>query len=141
MTALFILHFAVTWALVGLIWTIQAVHYPLLKDVGREGFVAYHTRHMKLITWVVGPLMLTEVGSAALLLHLGERAVLFGISLGAMVLIWCSTWFCQVPLHHRLARGYDAPTIRRLVLSNIWRSVAWTIRGLCLAALLLSRLN
>jgi hypothetical protein len=141
MMPLLVIHSAVTWALVGLIWTIQAVHYPLLRDVGREGFVAYHTRHMKLITRVVGPLMLAEVGSAAFLFHLGERGLLFGISLGAMVLIWCSTWFCQVPLHHRLARGYDAPTIRRLVLSNIWRSVAWTVRGLCVAALLLSRLN
>ena len=96
---------------------------------------------MARITWVVGPLMLAEVSSAALLLYLGERAVLFGISLGALALIWGSTWFCQVPLHHKLTRGYDAPTIRRLVLSNIWRSVGWTIRGLCLAALLVSRLN
>ena len=141
MMPLLVIHFAVTWALVGLIWTIQAVHYPLLKDVGHEGFIAYHDRHMARITWVVGPLMLAEVSSAALLLYLGERAVLFGISLGALALIWGSTWFCQVPLHHKLTRGYDAPTIRRLVLSNIWRSVGWTIRGLCLAALLVSRLN
>jgi hypothetical protein len=141
MMLLLVIHLAVTWALVGLIWTIQVVHYPLLKDVGQEGFIAYHHRHMALITFVVGPLIVAEVGSAALLLYFGERAVLFEISLGAMALIWCSTWFWQVPLHHKLARGYDAPTIRRLVLSNIWRSVGWTIRGLCLAALLLSRLN
>ena len=41
MMPLLVIHFAVTWALVGLIWTIQAVHYPLLKDVGHEGFIAY----------------------------------------------------------------------------------------------------
>ena len=141
MMPLLVIHFAVTWALVGLIWTIQAVHYPLLKEVGQEGFIAYHERHMARITWVVGPLMLAEVSSAALLLYLGERAVLFGISLGALALIWGSTWFYQVPLHQKLSQGYDAPTIERLVRTNIWRTVGWTIRGLCLAALLVSRLN
>lgn len=138
---LLVIHCAVTWALVGLIWTIQAVHYPLLKDVGQQGFIAYHARHMALITWVVGPLMLAEVSSAAWLLYLGERSVLFAGSLGALALIWGSTWLHQVPLHKKLTYGYDAPTILRLVLSNIWRTVAWTIRGVCLAALLLSRMN
>jgi exosortase/archaeosortase len=141
MMPLLVIHFAVTWALVGLIWTIQVVHYPLLREVGREGFIAYHERHRARITWVVGPLMLAEISSAALLLYLGERGVLFGISLVGLALIWGCTGFCQVPLHRKLARGYDAPTIRRLVLSNIWRSVGWTIRGLCLAALLVSRLK
>ena len=141
MMLLLVIHFAVTWALVGLIWTIQAVHYPLLKDVGQERFIAYHDRHMALITWVVGPLMLAEVSSAALLLYLGERSVLFGISLGALVLIWVSTGLCQMPLHQRLTQGYDAPTLQRLVRTNIWRTAGWTVRGLCLAALLLSRLN
>lgn len=141
MLPLLVIHFAITWALVGLIWTIQVVHYPLLKDVGRESFIAYHQRHMALITWVVGPLMIAEVSSAAWLLYLGERSLLFGISLGALALIWGSTWFCQVPLHHKLTQRYDASAIQRLVRTNIWRTVGWTIRGLCLAALLLSRLN
>jgi hypothetical protein len=141
MMPLLVIHFAVTWALVGLIWTIQAVHYPLLKDVGQEGFIVYHQRHMALISRVVGPLMLAEVSSAALLLYLGERSVLFGVSLGALVLIWVSTGLCQVPLHQKLTQGHDAPTIERLVRTNIWRTAAWTLRGICLAALLVSRLN
>lgn len=141
MMPLLVIHFAATWALVGLIWTIQVVHYPLLKDVGREGFVAYHERHLVLITWVVGPLMLAEVSSAAFLFYLGERSVLFGISLGALALIWGSTWFCQVPLYHKLTQGYDAPTIEHLVRANMWRMAGWTLRGFCLAALLVSRLD
>jgi hypothetical protein len=39
MTILLVIHLAVTWALLGLIWTIQVVHYPLFKDVGRDCFV------------------------------------------------------------------------------------------------------
>lgn len=67
---LLLLHVAITWALVGLIWTIQIVHYPLFEQVGEDSFVTYHARHMWLITWVAGPLMLAEVGIAALLLFL-----------------------------------------------------------------------
>jgi hypothetical protein len=141
MMLLLIIHCAVTWALVGLIWTIQIVHYPVFKDVGRESFIAYHQRHMTLITWVVGPLMLAEVSSAALLLYFGERSLHFGLSLGALALIWGTTWFCQVPLHHKLTQGYDTPTLQRLVRTNLWRTLGWTVRGLCLVALLLSRQN
>jgi len=141
MTTLLIIHFAVTWALVGLIWTIQAVHYPLFKDVGRENFIDYHERHMSLITWVVGPLMLVEAASAAGLLYLGERSVLFCVSLVMLAVVWVSTWLFSVPLHYKLTGGFDTLTIQRLVCTNLWRTLGWTIRGLCLGALLISRLN
>lgn len=141
MNTLLVVHLAITWALVGLIWTIQVVHYPLLKNVGHQGFVAYHDRHMTLITWVVGPLMLTEVGSAGLLLFLGERSWLFGISLGALALVWISTVFCQVPLHQKLVHGGDPATLDRLVRTNGWRTLGWTLRGLCLAMILIRQLS
>lgn len=137
MITLLVIHLAVTWALVGLIWTIQVVHYPLLKKVGQEEFIAYHDRHMSLIMWLVGPLMLAEVGSAGLLLFLGERSLLFGISLGALAVVWASTAFCQVPLHHQLTHGHDAATIDRLVRTNGWRTVCWTVRGLFLVGLVI----
>ena len=89
MITLFVIHLACSCALVGLIWTMQVVHYPLLKQVGPEEFVAYHARHMALITWLVGPLMLAELGSAAWLLFLGGTFVVlcrqprcFGLGLG-----------------------------------------------------------
>jgi hypothetical protein len=136
-----VIHLAITWSLVGLIWLVQVVHYPLLKIVGQESFVAYHERHMALITWVVAPLMLAEVGSAGLLLLLGERSWLFGISLGALALVWASTVLIQIPLHEKLTRGYDAATIDRLVSTNTWRTIGWTLRGLCLAMLIIQRLR
>lgn len=141
MMPLLIIHFAVTWSLVGLIWTIQVLHYPLFKEVGPDRFVIYHQRHMSLVTWVVGPLMLVELGTAAGLFYLGERSLLFSISLGALVLNWASTALVQVPLHQKLTGGHDARMIQQLVRSNGWRTAGWTVRGLCLAALLLTRIE
>jgi hypothetical protein len=136
---LLVIHAAITWALVGLIWTIQVVHYPLFKNVGHHEFIAYHERHMALITWVVGPLMVAEVGSAVLLFYFGERSAVFGLSVVALGLVWASTVFSQIPLHEKLTRGHDQATIDRLIRTNWWRTLAWTIRGLCLVALLIQK--
>ncbi|MBC8127351.1 MAG: hypothetical protein H8M99_09455 [Gloeobacteraceae cyanobacterium ES-bin-144] len=131
-----VIHAAATWCLVGLIWIIQIVHYPLLKNVGQSEFIAFHERHMALISCVVGPLMLVEISSAGSLLLLGERSFLFGISLAALALVWASTTLLQIPLHRKLTHGYNAVTIDRLVSTNRWRTLGWTIRGLCLALML-----
>ena len=96
---------------------------------------------MALITWVVGPLMLAEVGSAGLLILLGERSLLFGISLAALGLVWASTVLLQIPLHRKLTYGCNQATIDRLVWTNGWRTLGWTVRGLCLAMLLIPRLS
>lgn len=142
MNSLFVIHAATTWCLIGLIWIIQVVHYPLFKNVGETHFVAYHERHMKLITWVVGPLMFIEVCSAGMLLLLGERSWLLIASLVPLAFIWLATAFVQVPLHGKLARdGYHTATIDRLVSTNKWRTLAWTVRGLCVATLLTSRIR
>jgi hypothetical protein len=38
----------------------------------------------------------------------------------------------QVPLHQKLSSGFDAAVHRRLVATNWWRTVGWTLRGVCL---------
>jgi hypothetical protein len=136
MITLLLLHAITTWVLCGLIWTIQVVHYPLFGDVGPENFHSFHGRHMRLITWIVAPLMFLEMGSAGLLLFGGEHSWLFLLSLMALAVVWLSTVVSQVPMHDQLVRGYNAEVIRRLVLTNWWRTLAWTLRGLCLAAML-----
>lgn len=140
MSTLWMIHVAVTWALVGLIWTIQMVHYPLFKQVGEEQFSRYHNWHMARIVWLVGPLMLVEAGTAAVLLYCGEHSLLFLLSVAALAVIWGSTVWLQVPLHQRLVAGYEQRLIHRLVRSNWWRTLAWTVRGICLIALLVPRL-
>ena len=132
-----LLHTAVTWALVGLIWTVQLVIYPLYSQIGPDAFRSYHARYMVRIGFVVAPLMFAELGTAALLIYLGERSPWFLISLLLLALIWLSTWRVQIPLHIRLEHGFDSSTQEKLVRSNRWRTAAWSLRGLCLLALAL----
>ncbi len=138
MNTLLALHSAATWALVGLIWTIQLVHYPLFDQVGREAFRSYHQSHGRQITWIVAPLMFTELATAGGLIVLGFRNPWFLASLAPLVFNWVSTWRVQIPLHQQLGRGFDPKVHRRLVATNWWRTAAWTLRGACLLAMALA---
>ncbi len=132
-----LLHTAVTGALVGLIWTVQLVIYPMFSQIGTDAFRSYHARYMMRIGFVVAPLMFAELGTAALLIYLGERSLWFLMSLLLLALIWLSTWCLQIPLHLRLEYGFDGTTQEKLVRSNWLRTAAWSMRVLCLLALAL----
>ena len=137
---LLLLHFATTWYLVGLCWLVQRVQYPLMSAVGSDAFVAYEAGHVGRISPVVGPPMLLEVATGVLLLLSGNTAFrqpLFVASLFLLAAIWLSTFALQVPLHTQLGQGFDAQAHEALVRTNWIRTLAWSTRGLLLAALLL----
>ena len=136
MHALLVAHAALTLCLCGLIWTIQVVHYPLFARVGADRYAAYQAGHQSRITALVAPLMLAEVGTAALLVYRCPGTLTW---LGAALLavVWLSTGLLQVPLHSKLERGFDAVAHRRLVASNWVRTIAWSARGLVVVRLLL----
>ena len=48
------INLACTLYMVGLIWFVQVVHYPLMAKVGVQGYETYQQAHMRLTTWVVG---------------------------------------------------------------------------------------
>ena len=131
-----LLNFASTWAMVGLIWLIQIVHYPLFSRVGVEHFPKYSADHQRLITYVVLPLMCVELGTAFLLwgarpAGISNASVIAGILL--VIVIWGSTFAIQVPQHGKLLAGYDAEVCRQLVCGNWVRTIAWTVRGVIVA--------
>ena len=127
---------AATWAMVGLIWMVQLVHYPMLATYSALAPATAAEDHQRRISWVVAPLMAAE-GVTALVL-LAERpdtmptwsAWLAAALLGLALL---STVFVQVPLHAQLARGHDVGVAEKLVSTNWVRTIAWTLRGLLLA--------
>lgn len=126
-------HAAATLFMVGLIWFVQIVHYPLMGAIGDSEFSAYERRHMSLTTWVVAPPMLLEAATAVLLLWLRPTGlsswfVWAGIIL--LAVIWISTALLQVPCHETLSNGFAAEVHRRLVSTNWLRTVAWSLRGL-----------
>jgi hypothetical protein len=127
-----------TLAMVGVIWFVQIVHYPLFKRVGRDGFVEYERRHQQRTTIVVAPLMLLEAFTAALLVLWRPAGVAVWLPWAGAALVavmWGSTFFWQVPAHEKLAAGFDPNMHLRLVSSNWVRTAGWTLRGLIVCAM------
>jgi hypothetical protein len=139
-----IVHAAATWAMTGLIWFVQVVHYPLMGEVGEERWLEYERQHQRRTTWVVAPLMLVEVITAVGLIVLLDRdlawsapsMILAALGLVMLLAVWLSTFFLQVPRHARLERGFDGVVHRSLVRSNWVRTVLWSARAVVAGVLL-----
>jgi hypothetical protein len=129
---LLLIHAAATWFMVGIIWFVQIVHYPLFDHLAGEVAASYAYEHQRRTGWVVGPVMLIEMATAVLLGLFRPPGVGFPLIVAGLALIatvWISTFFVQIPIHAKLLEGYDGPLQRRLVVTNWIRTVAWTARG------------
>ena len=128
---------SVAW-MTGLIWLIQIVHYPLMRDVAPERFPSFHAAHSAGITPIVMGPMLLELGTAALLvadcpawLQPWEARAMLGLSLA----VFAATALLSVPAHGALSGGFDATAHARLVQTNWARTAAWSLHLLlCLPA-------
>ena len=131
------LHTLSTLSLLGLIWFVQLVHYPLFGMVDEVGFRSLAYEHQRRTTWIVAPLMLVEATTATLLVVKAPDGLWLSLSGWLLlVVIWAATAFVQVPLHRRLMNGRDSAAIRSLVRSNWIRTVAWSCRSILALALL-----
>ncbi len=130
--ALLLLNASATLVMVGLIWFVQVVHYPLFARVDEAGFPAYEQAHTDRTARVVVPPMLIELLTAAALVAspppvLGRAEAVVG--LGLVGAIWASTALLQVPLHGRLLRRFTRLDHARLVTTNWLRTGLWSARG------------
>ena len=121
-----------TLFMTGLIWFVQAVHYPLFGRVGAGDFGRFHAEHVRRTTRVVLVPMVLELAGAAWLVARPPAGVgrgLAGAGLAAAGLAWASTALVQVPLHGRLAAGFDSAAAAALVRTNAARVAAWTLHA------------
>ncbi len=129
---LFMVQLGSTLFMVGVIWFVQVVHYPLFAKIGTVEFPGYERAHTSRTKWVVATPMLLELGTASLLMLFrpaGVSSVQSGIGLALLGVIWLSTVFLQVPSHESLSQGFDSVVHKRLVSTNWLRVGAWSLRG------------
>ena len=129
---LLLIHAAATLYMAGLIWFVQLVHYPLMANVGQDGYSAYQQLHERKTTLAVAPAMFVELGCAVFLALRTPNAVdpwLAWTGFVLVVLLWLSTALLQVPCHKKLGQGFDAVVHRKLVTTNWLRTAMWSARG------------
>jgi hypothetical protein len=123
--ALLSFHLACTAAMMGVIWFVQLVHYPIFP-YARNEFPPFAEQHGRRTTWVVAPLMFGELGSGLWLwVQWGWAGKASLWILGA---IWLSTFAVQVPLHEKLRGGFEEKVWRKLLRSNWLRTFLWSLR-------------
>ena len=132
-------HVAATWFMVGMIWTIHLVHYPLFANVGPESYVAFQAEHVDrigallFVPWLTEGLTLLALMWFVVVARRRDIAAPVVIGAVAMAAVLAISGFWSAPAHGELADGFDAAVHDRLMAANLVRSVAWTVRGVCAA--------
>lgn len=128
--SILLVHLASTAAMFGVIWQVQLVTYPQFQAVESVSFAEFHRDYSQRITWIVGPLMILELGSAAFSVLALWRSrwkswALFALSL--VIAMWGITALVQVPQHEHLSFGFDSEVAQDLVFGNWLRVLGWTL--------------
>jgi hypothetical protein len=121
----------VTVLLVGMIWTVQVVHYDLFPLVGAESWDAYEHAHVDRIGKVLfGPWLVEGLCVLVLLLaHPKRLRVAAFISAFLMLFILVDTAAFSAPAHGVLLDRWDQQTYDELMIVNLVRAWLWTAKG------------
>ena len=133
-----VIQMATTWGMVGVIWIIQILQYPQMADVPSDGFARFERQHQRRVSIVLALFAPLEIASA-LWLFLDPGPIPRWLPLvGGLLLagIWIATALFYAPIHGRLTDAFDARLHRRLVDANWARTIAWTVRGILVAAMI-----
>jgi len=141
---LLVIHLAATLFMVGLIWTIHYVHYPLFAYVGESTYASFQAAHVErigkllFVPWLIEGITLIGVLALA---FLGTHKVLrvpAVINGAAMAVVLVISGFWSAPAHAKLADGFDTSIHDQLMTVNLIRTLAWTVCGICAIWMVLS---
>lgn len=133
-----LVHAGATLYMVGIIWFVQVVHYPLFSLIGEGQYSDYQKSHITRTGWIVFPGMIPELICAVwIVLYVEDVSrYLAYVGLILVVLLWGLTGVFSVPAHSRLTEGFDYSIWKKLVLTNWSRTIVWSVRG-CISLLML----
>ena len=132
MSLLLIAHAAATLDMVGAIWFVQLVHYPLLAALPASALPARAAETTRRTALLLGPVMGIELACALGLAWTPPAGIAPRAAWGGLLLLgaaWLSTGLIQFPIHKRLARGDGASEFGGLMRTNWLRVLLWTVRG------------
>ncbi|NBX92241.1 MAG: hypothetical protein EBQ85_03300 [Proteobacteria bacterium] len=119
------LQFALCALNFGAILFVQAVHYPLFRNVGAESFSHYHKLHVSRTSLLLGTTLFLEMVLNVYLMFLSPVNPRHFISFSLLLIGWLVTFFVSVPQHQQLEAGFQETAHKRLLFSNLLRVLAW----------------
>jgi hypothetical protein len=111
----------------GFIWLVQLSIYPNFAFINPNDFQAVHQRHSTLMGALVGPIMVGELILSFWLIY-GDKSLISISNLLIVLGIWGLTFLVSVPLHNKLSSGFDILTIQKLINTNWFRTILWSLK-------------
>jgi len=111
-------------------WYVQLVQYPMFHLIPAEHWEKFHRDHATRTGLIVVPAMAIELLSAAMLVAntgKGLPVALAWIALASALFAIGWTFGVSSLLHQTLSKGYEEKTVKKLILTNVPRAIAWTI--------------
>lgn len=130
--------------MVGLIWTIHYVHYPLFAYVGESTYVSFQAEHVArigrllFVPWLTEGITLLGILALAFLGGRKDWRVPAVINGAAMAVVLVISGFWSAPAHAKLADGFDKSVHDQLMTVNLIRTLAWSVCGVCAVWIVLS---
>ena len=137
-------NFVATCLMTGVIWFVQLVHYPLLAQVPVDRAVETAVEHQRRTGQVLAiPMAVEGFTTLGLLISRPESVQIFWPWFGAVLLAVAlgSTVIVSVPLHAKMATNPTADVGQRLVVTNWPRTIAWSLRAVVCAVMILQVLQ
>ncbi len=109
-----------------LIWLVQLIVYPSLREISDAVFREWHHAYCRRISFFVLPLMILQIlESASSCFFVG--GLLDWIRLGALFPAWLVTFVHSAPTHGKLSEtGKDLRLIDDLIRVNWLRTILWS---------------
>tara|TARA_B100001250_G_scaffold398865_1_gene407628 strand:+ start:812 stop:1213 length:402 start_codon:yes stop_codon:yes gene_type:complete len=124
-----LIHIISTSIMVGVIWTIQLVHYPSFNFINQKDYIKFQNFHMNQISLIVMPIMGIELFTGLIIIFLEiKNGLMFHFSISILFLIWLITGIIFSRLHQKLTMGYQPLIINKLIKMNWLRTFLWTFR-------------
>jgi hypothetical protein len=114
------------FGIVIVVWLAQAIMYPSFEHVEEPVFVAWHRTYNRRIAFFVIPLLCGQAIIVGISVYY-DASFLTALSAALISTCWVSTFCLSVPCHVQLQRaGKDLHVIRKLVWTNLIRTMLWT---------------
>lgn len=139
MNLLIVVNASATWVMVGIIWFVQVVHYPLLATVPAESARKVAVDHQARTSRVVMLPMAAEGITTLWLMFDRPSTVQWWLAWAGglcVAVALASTVLLSVPRHTRMASEPTDELGRELVKTNWPRTLAWTLHGVVCAAIM-----
>lgn len=109
-----------------LIWMVQLLIYPGFKYFEREQLIIWHTKYSRNMTFIVMPLMLSQLLLHSYTTYMGFSLIQLLI-LVLVILSWILTFTIFVPLHQKIGNNrFEKQDLFHLDSFNWWRTIIWS---------------